>query len=436
VSRRARATALYGLCSAYFVSGLGTAMSAVAIPWLALVTTGSAGSTGVVGFSQMAPYVAVQATAGPLVDRIGLRRTFLGGNTIAAVTVCAIPLLHALGMLSLGGLAALVAGAGAVRGAADAATSPLVPATAARDGVPNERAAAVYSAANRTAMLIGMPVAGVLIAATGAATVVLVDGISFAAAVAVVAATIPRSIGRPRPDAAALDARGYGRELAEGLRFVRADRLLLGLAAMILVTNLLDEALLAVLLPVWAHDRIHEPQALGLVGGAMGLGMLVGVLGVAWLGTRLPRWRTYAVGGLIAASPPFFALAAFGAVPPVVAVCVVSGIGGGVMNPIIGAVQWERVPPQLQARVLGATKASAWLGIPFGSLLGGLLAERAGLTAALVGCGVGMLLATLAPFVFPSWRGLDRAPGERLPSSREPAADASGVAAAAAGREP
>jgi MFS family permease len=81
----ARRTPFYGLVSAYLVSEVGTAMSSVAIPWLVLVTTGSAAATGIVGFAQMAPYVTLQATAGPIVDRVGLRRTFLIGNGIAAL---------------------------------------------------------------------------------------------------------------------------------------------------------------------------------------------------------------------------------------------------------------------------------------------------------------------------------------------------------------
>jgi hypothetical protein len=35
---------------------------------------------------------------------------------------------------------------------------------------------------------------------------------------------------------------------------------------------------------------------------------------------------------------------------------------------IVGAIEYERVPRHLQARVLGAVGASAWVGIPFGSL--------------------------------------------------------------------
>ena len=129
---------LYGLVLAYGVSQLGTVMSGLAIPWLVLVTTGSAARTGLVGFAEMAPYVVAQAISGPVVDRFGLRRSCVTGNAAAAVLVGAIPALYALGALSLGSLFAVVAVAGTVRGAADAATSPLVPRAASFGAVPNE----------------------------------------------------------------------------------------------------------------------------------------------------------------------------------------------------------------------------------------------------------------------------------------------------------
>jgi MFS family permease len=223
-----------------------------------------------------------------------------------------------------------------------------------------------------------------------------------------IAAVLPASMAPADRPTGRLSVRSYTAELGEGMRFLRADRLLLGIVMMIAVTNLLDEALTSVLLPVWVHDRLPRPQALGLIGGTLGAGLLLGVLVGAWLGPRLPRRTTYAVGSLIAASPPFFALAAWVALPPILVVCVVCGVAGGVLNPIIGAVLLERVPSRLQARVLGTVKASAWVGIPFGSLVGGLLAQTIGLRGALLACGVVMLLATIPPFVFPAWRGLDR----------------------------
>lgn len=407
-SCRARAP-LYGLLAGYLVSGFGTAMSGIAVPWLVLTATGSPTATGVIGFAQMGPYVAAQAFGGPLADRIGLRRTCLLGNAAATLAMSAIAVLHSSGALSLGVLAALVAVAGVVRGLADTSTSPLLPAAAKLADMPNERAAGLYSAANRTAMLVGLPLAGVLIAATSPATVVLIDGMTFAAAFLLFAVLLPASLVT-RTATGRLTVRAYIADIAEGLRFLRSDRLLMGLVAMVAGMNLLDEALTSVLLPVWVRDRLHHVAALGVVGGVLAGGLLAGVLVGAWLGPRLPRRAGYAIGSLIGGAPVFFALAAWASLPPVLAVCVIAGLAGGVVNPIIGATQFERVPVHLQARVLGATKATAWLGIPFGSLAGGVLAGTIGLRGALLLCGTVMLVITLAPFVFPTWAELDRRP--------------------------
>ena len=410
-----RKVPLYGLVLAYGISALGTAMSGLAIPWLVLVTTGSPARTGLVGFAEMASYVTVQALSGPFVDRVGLRRSCIAGNAAAAVLVGVIPGLYALGALSVGSLAALVAVAGAVRGAADAATMPMVPRTASFGGIPNERAAGLNSVAQRTGLLAGLPLAGVLVAAAGPGTVVLIDAVTFAAAAALVAAAVrPRAAwADPSVTAApggSFTVRGYLSQLREGMRFVRADRLIAGIALMVAAANLLDEALDTIFVPVWVHSRLHHPSGLGLIGGAMAIGSVAGALAGTWAGHRMPRHLTYAVGFLVGGSPVFIALAVSSSLPPVLVVAALGGLAGGVLNPIIGAVTYERVPPQLQARVLGAFRASAWIGLPFGALLGGALTEGIGLRSALLATGAAMFVTTLAPFVFPAWRGMNRQP--------------------------
>lgn len=401
-------TRFTGFLAGYLVSGIGTSMTAVALPWLVLVTTGSAARTGVVGFAEMAPFVLVQATSGPLADRFGYRRANAVGNFTSALVLGAVPALHAAGALPFGLLAVLVAVAGAARGLAEAASNPIVPALAQRAGMPLERAAGLFSAANRTGLLVGMPIGGVLIAAVGAANVIAFDAISFAVIAASVVAVVPGELGVLAADSSP-SLRAYRAQLAEGARFIRWDRLILGMVTVIAVTNLLDQAFSSVLVPVWARTRVHDPAALGAVGGASGIGLLAGVLLGAWLVPKLPRHLTYAVAYLITATPPFIALAATSSLAAVVPVVVVSGLAGGCLNPINGAVLYERIPQRLHARALGAVKASAWIGIPFGSLLGGALTASAGLTTALLACAAVMFATTLAPFLFPAWRELNRA---------------------------
>jgi MFS family permease len=117
---------------------------------------------------------------------------------------------------------------------------------------------------------------------------------------------------------------------------------------------------------------------------------------------------TYAVGFFVAGAPRYVALGLAASVSPVLAVAFLGGLGAGGINPVLGAVEYERVPRHLQARVLGAVGASAWAGIPFGSLAGGLAVATFGLRPALFGAAVVYGVATLTPFVFPVWRQMDR----------------------------
>jgi MFS family permease len=85
----------------------------------------------------------------------------------------------------------------------------------------------------------------------------------------------------------------------------------------------------------------------------------------------------------------------------------VAGAGAGGINPILGAVQYRRIPRHLQVRVLGAVNATAWAGMPIGGLLGGALVASAGLRTTLLVAGAIYFATTLAPFLFPAWGEMD-----------------------------
>ncbi|HEY5629432.1 MAG TPA: MFS transporter, partial [Candidatus Limnocylindrales bacterium] len=279
-----------GLLTANFVSMLGTRMSALALPWFVLVTTGSPAETGLVVFAEMAPYVLVQGFGGPLVDRYGTWRVSILTDAIAAVAFGLVPTLYMTGTLGLGTIVALVAVVGAVRGAGDTARRVLVPGLADDAGTALERASGWYDAISRAASMIGAPAAGVLIALISAPAVLAVDAATFVVSALVVALAVPPSAQRSRMAAAEVARAGseaeasYLASLKEGFAHLAADRLLLGIAGMVLVTNLVDQAFSAVLAPVWANSVTGSPVVLGAMGAAMGVGALAGNGTVAWLG--------------------------------------------------------------------------------------------------------------------------------------------------------
>lgn len=405
---------LVGLLSAVGVSTLGTRMSFLAVPWLVLTSTGSATITGIVAFAEMAPYVTVQALGGPVIDRLGSRRTSIGTDIVACVFLGTVPMLGALHALSIPALAGLVAVAGAARGGGDAARDVLVPGANDLAAGRIERASGLYDGVNRLATLIALPVAGILVAVMPPADVLGMDAFTFAVSAATVARLVPLAAQPSRHDESEGASR-YFTPLKEGFCYLLGDKLLVAIAAMVAVTNFVDQAGASVLIPVWAHDIIHSSVALGLAGAALSLGAVVGNTVTTWLAPRLPRRSTYALGFFIAGAPRYAALALIGSLSPVLAVIFVSGLGAGGINPVVGATKYERVPRHLQTRVLGALGASAWIAIPFGSLAGGILVSLIGVRAALAGAAIVYAFATLPPFVFPVWRQMDVSPIEPAP---------------------
>jgi len=406
---------LVGLLTASAVSLTGTRISAIALPWFVLSTTGSAVQTGMVAFWQALPYVVVKALTGPIVDRLGPRVIAIGSNLASAVFVGLVPVLHLLGLLHFGVLLVLVALTGAVRGPGDSAIEVLVPDVADEAQVRLEHATGLTGTIERLASTVGPVLAGGLVTLLGPATAIILDAVSFLVAGGIVAATAPRPHRQPDPDGG-----GYLKQLRVGIDFLRRERLLRTMVAMVSATNLLDAAMAAVLIPVWARDSGHGPAMIGFLASAFGAFAVGGSLTATALAHRLPRRLTYLVGFLLGGAPRFVVLAFDGPVWAMLLVYAVGGFGVGFINPIIGAVFYERTPRGVLGRVNALGDAVAWAGIPFGGLLAGALITLVGLSPALLAFGAVYLVATTLPGLQREWRELDGRTARSAATHQEP----------------
>ena len=401
---------LYGWLTAEAVSLVGTRISMIAIPWLVLVTTGSPTQTGLVAAAEITPMVLLRAAGGPLVDRIGPRRVAITADLLSMVAVGLIPLLHTLGGLSFPLLLVLVAVAGGLRGPGDAATTAMIPSLVEHAAVPYERATGLASAIERGATMLGAAFAGGLVATVGAAQAVAVDAASFGLC-AVVLALTTRGLGlaaQPAALAPGEEEASYGARLREGWDFLRHDPVLMSLCVMIAVTNLLDLAWASVLLPVWARDTGAGVGVVGLVFAVWGGASMVGSFVAAAYGTRLPRFTTYVVAFLVTGLPRFLLFALGVPLWMVIVTCLVGGCASGFLNPVLGAVQFERIPRAMVGRVTSLSNALCWSLMPLGGILGGVLVSGLGLTTALVVVGLAYFVTTMAPTVLPTFREMDR----------------------------
>jgi MFS family permease len=399
---------LWGYLVALAISVTGTRVSMIAIPWLVLTTTGSPTRTGLVAFAEMAPLVLVQVLSGPLTDRVGARRMAVTCAAGSTVVVGLIPVLHVAGMLSFPALLVTVAVAGALRGPGDAAGHALIPAVVEHTGAATERVTGLAGAIERTASMVGAAVAGGLVALVGPANALVVDAASFALAGGVLWwATREMPAHAPEPVEVDAASASYGEELRAGWSFMRKDAVLMGIGVMVAITNLLDQAWSAVLVPVWARDSGYGVAAVGLTGAVFGGAAILGSVIAATYAERLPRFKIYFVAFILGGVPRFVALALGFPLWAVLAVLFVGGIACGFLNPILGAVLFERIPKALMGRVSSMNLAMSWSLIPFGGLVGGLAVTAIGLSPALLAVGTAYLLTTMLPAVQPRWREID-----------------------------
>jgi MFS family permease len=411
---------LYGWLVAETISLVGTRISMLALPWFVLETTGSPAKAGLIALFEMTPLVLSKVFGGPVIDRIGPRRVAISCDLGSAVVVGLIPLLYAADLLPFPTLLLLVALAGALRGPGDSAKSSMIPQLVEAAGVSTERATGLHSFVERTASMLGAAAAGLLIGLVGATNAIVIDAASFALGGLVLAATTAglARLRVPEPAIPAEDPASYRAQLAEGWHFLRRDRVLLGMAVMVALTNLIDLAYSSVLMPVWAQQHA-SPETLGFLFATFTGFAAAGSAVAAAIGDRMRRYPTYLICFLVTGIPRFLVIA-FGA--PLWVIFVVFAIGGtssGFINPILGALQFERIPAHVLGRVMSLISAFAWGLMPLGGLLGGSLVSGFGLTTALVACGIAYFVITMFPAIDPTWKQIERRPDipSRLPAA-------------------
>lgn len=392
--------ALLALMSANAVSLIGNTLTQVAIPWFVLETTGSAAQTGLTAFVGMVPLVLGAFFGGSVVDRIGYKRASVISDLLSGVTVALIPILYLTVGLQFWQLLALVFLGGLLDVPGSSARQALIPDIARRAGVRLERINAAYATIERSSLLVGPPLAGVLIAVLGASNVLLIDAATFAVSALLIGLIVPAA------KAAAPSAKRYLADVLEGLRFIRQSRLLWVLMLTATLSNAFATPIFAVILPYFINRTYGDATGLGLLIAAFGGSSVAGVLAYGAIGHRFPRRMILILGfggmgiatTLLALLPPF---------PLLLAAMMLAGLLSGPLNPMIQTVLQERTPAGMLARVFGTVVALALMASPLSVLLAGYLVEIIGVQWCLVGLAVGSLLLALSLALNPAVREID-----------------------------
>jgi len=367
-----RNRSLAGLLTAELVSLTGTAMTFVALPWFVLATTGSTAKMGWVLAAEMAPIALFGLPAGTVISKLGAKRTMLVSDAARGPLLLVIPILHRTGHLSFAALLGTTFAIGIFASPYLASSRLVVPEVAGEDEQAVASVGAVLAGGNQVTQLVGPVLAGLLIAATSPATVLVVDGCTYVFSFLTIALVV--RAGR-RVEAAA-----QSRGILAGIRYLLADSLLGPVAIAACGINFVAQGIILGVqgLAYFRYDA--DAHVLGFLFGAFGVGALLGAI-VAQQATQKVQLLRLAAIAIVAMPLPLFLLAPSTQWPAAMVVVGAFAFFTPLVNaPIIGVLT-VRTPPELRPKVLTALMTVATMAGPLGFLAAGYALRHVALGA-------------------------------------------------------
>jgi MFS family permease len=392
---------LGGLLAADTVSTLGSEMTAVALPWFVLVTTGSAARTGAVLAAQFAGMALLGLWGGQLATRLGARRMMLVSDLVRAALMAVIPALAWAGVFSFTVVVLVGFVVGGFFPGYSSAQRLVLAEIVGDDELRLTRSGGLMGSLNEAASFAGPAIGGMLVVLLGARGVLVLDAASYLCAFALVAVLVQARGAAPEADGAASDTGGAAPDTGvwAGLRYVAGHR--------IWRTQVIGVGLIEV---GWSAMMATLPLLALRNGGAAVAGWLLAAYGAGSVVGGLLSTRARRTDGRTTALAVAGIAASTWALPLPVPVWVTAlavaanGVCAGLYFPRFFAALTTGTPPALRARVLTAVTIGISAPGPVGFLGAGLLAERTGstlpsllLVTVSVTAGAAVLLPGLRP---------------------------------------
>ena len=349
--------------------------------------TGSPFAVGLIGLFQAVPLLALSLFGGVIADAVDRRRLLLFTQIGLAAVSAALAAVTALDLASVP-LLYLLTAVGASCSALDNPTrASLAPTLVERRLI--RAALALNQTIFNFATIFGSALAGVVIARAGLAGAYALDVLSFAVAIAAVAAMRTP----PRPPTERIPVL---KALVEGVRYLGATRILLATMSLDFLATFFGSP--RALFPYYADRVFHVgPEGLGLLYASMGAGALLAAIASGWTAHVKRQGLTI----LAAVGVWGLAIAGFGVLgaDAFLLGCVLLAIAAGadtVSSIFRGTILQLVVPDALRGR-LNAINIMFVLGGPqLGQFESGAVAALASPVASVVSGGLACLVAVVA----------------------------------------
>ena len=360
------------LLASSWSSNLGDGIVIAAGPLLVASRTEDAFLVALAALLQWLPPLLFGLWAGALTDRLDRRKLVILVDSLRTVVLVLLAVAVATDVASIVLVLVAMFLLGTAETFADNASSTLVPMLVQRDdlALANSRIQAGFVTVNQ---LIGPPL-GALLFAAGQALPFAAEAILVAAGAVLVSRIALPPHRSERPDT------HIRHDIAEGVRWVRHHAAVRTLVLTILIFNVTFGA-------AWSVLVLYAREHLGL--GAVGFGIittvgavggLVGTVSYGWITRRVSLANLMRIG-LIVETLTHLALALTTTAWFALIVFFVFGAHAFVWGTTSVTIRQRAVPTELQGRVGSVNLVGVFGGLVVGAAIGGVLAQRYGVTA-------------------------------------------------------
>jgi len=383
--RPLRAPIFRNLLVADVISDIGTFMQNVGAAWLMVSLNAGPMYVALTQTASSLPFFLLALPAGSAGDIVDRRKLILFTETWMVCIAIALAILTITGLMTPWLLLVLTF----ALSAGDAFETPtwraVLPELVAKEDL--EAASALNGIEFNLARAVGPALAGVLIAAAGVAAAFVANVASFFGVILVVARWKRPVRKRTAPPET------LGGATVAAIRYIRNSPKIGALLLRMGVAMFFGSALFA-LLPAVARSVSNNAIGYGVLLGSFGAG---GILGALILQPARSRWSTETVvsGGVAIVGAVIVTTSALHKLSTLGPVMLIGGAAWIIFISLVSALVQNLAPDWVRARVLAIYLLVVQGSVALGSAAWGALAQREGISAALICAGVGTIATTL-----------------------------------------
>jgi MFS family permease len=369
------------------ISDTGTWMQVMAQAWVMSTLTNKAILLGMVNFAAGIPTLALTMIGGSVADRFDKRKILIIAQVaqIALATILGwlvmrghIQIWHVMVMASLLGICIAFE---------MPAISALVPELVQREEIP--AAVALDRSVFHGARLVGPSFAGWMVGQWGAATAFFANAFSFIALIVALFSIPPRKEGTKEEE----EQRRSG--IMDGFRYVKSDRIMVSMVALIALTTIFVFPVISVMLPLYVRNVLQlGPREMGMLMAISGSGSLLGALGLLSI-ARDNRFR-FMTGNAIAVAAALFSMSQSHSFWLTAMSMGLLAVGLSMNFGLANTIVQERAPAALRGRISAVFGLSFFGLMPIAGLVipgvSDLIGMRTALGVASVAFGIGAFL--------------------------------------------